>query len=98
MRHISRARDSLALSGLAVAMTWRDPAVAHASPWEKTGDGGVFIGLRFGNPRRPIAAPIGLEVRGVLLDNAFTCDAHMQDYALHGSDGDCRHKFRQRSA
>ena len=78
---LPRVRDSLALSSLAVAMTWRHPAVAHASPWEKTGDGGLFIGLRFGDPRRPVAATMGLELRGVLLDTAFTCDSHMQDYA-----------------
>jgi len=69
------------VSGLAVAMGLRNPTVACASPWEKDGDAGVFVGLRFGNPHRPIAATIGLEVRGVLIDPGFACDGRRQDFA-----------------
>lgn len=75
-----RLRDGLAASGLTVAMTWHHPTPAYASNWERAWDGGLFLGVQFGNPRRPASAILGIEARGVLIDNTWTCDGHMQDY------------------
>ena len=75
-----RLRDGLAASGLAVAMSWRNPAPACASGWGATGDGGIFVGAHFGNPRQPAAFTFGVEARGIFIDAADSCNSHFQTF------------------
>ena len=74
-------RENLAASGIAAAMMLGAEDRADAAPWDRTGDAGIFVGYRFGNPRMPSGFSFGVEARAALIDVNQTCDAVMQRYA-----------------
>ncbi|MES1210210.1 MAG: hypothetical protein ABUS79_30095 [Pseudomonadota bacterium] len=53
---------------------------AHAGPWLPQGNGGIYLGLRFGGDG-PVRFVFGIEGTAAYVDHANSCDGAMQTYS-----------------
>lgn len=75
----AQAKKKLAAFGLTVAMTGGTAAPSQARTWEQAADGGVYVALHFGANDSPRFG-VGMEGRGVYIDDTFICDNHSQAF------------------